>query len=363
VNKGVISDRQGISLIVLFLIGSSSVFVMGLEAKKDLWLADIIAMVMALAMAYIYARLHYLFPKKDLYDILRLCFGKLIGEVILIILICFFMYWTADVMVNYGNFISAVSLDKTPQIVPMMVLAVLCAWGISNGIKVMGKWSELFLLIPCFGLLLLTLLLIPKMNYNNLLPIIGEGIKPVLAGAFDAFSFPFGQIFAFSIVFSNFKSRKSPYKIYSIGLIFAGIMLLITSLIGILVLGAEDAISTHYPTYATASRVDIGEFFQRVEVVVAISFVLGGFIKVGVLLQCTCIGISKVLNFKDYIFLIVPVTLLVINLSYFQYDSIIHYNRFQADTWLYFTFPFQVILPIIIWIVAEIRKKKIAVVK
>ncbi|WP_432664356.1 endospore germination permease [Wukongibacter baidiensis] len=362
-NKGAISDREGISLIVLFLIGSSSVFVMGLEAKKDLWLADIIAMLMALAMAYIYARLHYLFPKKDLYDILELCFGKLIGRAIQLILIFFFYYWTADVMVNYGSFINAVSLDETPKIIPMMVLAVLCAWGISNGIKVMGRWSELFLIMPCFILLILTLSLIPKMNYRNLLPIMGEGIKPVLAGAFDAFSFPFGQIFAFSIVFTNFKSRKSPYKVYFSGLIFAGIILLITALIGILVLGAEDAGSTHYPTYATASRVEIGDLFQRIEVLVAISFVLGGFIKVGILLQCTCVGISKAFDFNDYKFLIIPIMLLVINLSYFQYDSIIHYNRFQADTWLYFTFPFQVILPIIIWIAAEIRKKRIVEVK
>lgn len=356
--KEVISDRQGISLIVLFLIGSSSVFTMGLEAKKDLWIAVLLALFMALIMAFIYARLHYIFPGKDLYDILKLCFGNFVGEVIIIILIVFFYYWTADVLVNYGNFMMEVSLVETPQIVPMTLLAILCWWGVREGINVMGRWSELFLFVPVIILITTTVLLIPKMQINNLRPILNEGIKPVLLGAFNSFSFPFGQIFAFTVVFSNFKRRKSPFRIYFVGLILAGIILLITSLVDILVLGADDASGTHYPTYLAISRLNVGQIFQRLEVIIAIVFVLGGFIKIAVLLECTCIGIAKEFRCKDYRLIATPMTLLVINLAFFQYDSLLHYNRFQVDTWLYFTSPFQVFLPIVIWIIAEIKNRQ-----
>ena len=57
-NKEVISDRQGIAIISLFIIGSSSIFSQGLEAKQDIWLAFIIGIAMTLPMILIYARLH-----------------------------------------------------------------------------------------------------------------------------------------------------------------------------------------------------------------------------------------------------------------------------------------------------------------
>ena len=356
-NKEVISDKQGIALIVLFIIGSSSVFAMGLEAKKDLWIATILAIFMALPMAFIYARLHYAFPNKDLLDVIEICFGKFIGKVVIIILTCFFFYWTADVLVNYGNFISTVSLFETPQIVPMIILIILCAWGIKEGIEVMGRWSEFILLINITIIFVTIVFLTPNMDTNRIRPVLNEGMKPILLGAFDSFSFPFGQIFAFALVFSSFKSKKSPYRVYFIGLLIGGFLLLLSSLTNILVLGANAAESIHYPTYATVGRMNIGDVLQRLEVIIATIFVFGGFIKIGILLQCTCKGINKICKFEDYRFIITPITLLVTNLSFFQYNGPLHYNRFQVNTWLYFTFPFQVILPIIIWITAEIKRK------
>lgn len=356
-NKEIVSNKQGIALIVLFIIGSSSVFAMGMEAKKDLWLATILAILMALPMAFIYARLHYTFQGKDLLDIIEICFGKFIGKVTIIILTFFFFYWTADVLVNYGSFISTVSLGSTPKIVPMISLIILCSWGIRKGIEVMGRCSESLLLINIAILIIAILLLIPDMDIDRMRPVFYGGIKPIILGAFDSFSFPFAQIFAFSLVFTNFKSKKSPYTIYFIGLLIGGMILLITSLANILILGANAASSMHYPSYATVGRMNIANVIQRLEVVVATVFVLGGFVKIGILLQCTCKGITKLCKFQDYRFIITPITLLVINLSFFQYDGTLHYNEFQVDAWLYFTFPFQVIIPIIIWITAEIRKK------
>lgn len=53
-NKETISDMQGISLIVLAIIGEASIFVMGIDAKRDLWLAIILAIIIALSTALIY---------------------------------------------------------------------------------------------------------------------------------------------------------------------------------------------------------------------------------------------------------------------------------------------------------------------
>lgn len=358
-NREVIFYKQGMSLIVLFIIGSSSVFVMGLEAKKDIWIASILAILMALPLALIYARLHFIFPDKDLFDIIEFCFGKVIGKVVIAILTIFIFYWAADVMVNYGNFISVVTLVDTPQIIPMMVLAFLCAWGIKEGIEVLGKWSELFLMINIIIIFTTVALLIPKMDINNIRPVFYGGIKPILRGAFNSFSFPFSQIMAFSLIFSGLRGQKASYKIYILGLIIGGIILIILSTTNILVIGVNHATMTYYPSYFTVARMNIGFVLQRVEVIIALVFIFGGFIKISILFLCTCKGVSKLFGHKDYRFIVIPITLLAINLSFFQYDNVIHYTEFQSEVWLYFTAPFQVFLPIIIWITAEIKKKRL----
>ena len=355
-NKEIVSDKQGILLIFLFIIGSSSIFAQGLEAKKDLWLAFILGIFMVLPMVIIYARLHYLFPGKDLFDILEICFGKFIGKVMIILFTWFLYFFTGDIFVNYGQFIRVVSFADTPQIIIIIFLGILCIWGAKEGIEVLGRFSEFFFTIPCISLLIIILLLIPDMNINNLHPVLYEGIKPVLKGAFSIFTFPLVQTVVFTMVFSNFKKKKSPYKVYIIGLLLGVTYLAILSITNILVLGVDTATSMYYPSYSTVSRINIGNLLQRLEVIIAIVFVLGGFIKISLLLLCCCKGITKIFGFKDYRFIIIPISLLVINLSFFQYDSIMYYFEFNRDIWPYYHFPFQVIFPIIVWIAAEIKK-------
>ncbi|MEJ8554717.1 GerAB/ArcD/ProY family transporter [Tepidibacter sp. Z1-5] len=357
-NKEVVSDKQGISLIVLFIIGSSSVFIMGSEAKQDLWLAIILAIFMALPMALIYSRLHSIFPDKDLYDIIEICFGKFIGKIIIIILTCFLFYWCSDVTNNYGNFIFSVSLKETPMIIPMMFLLILCGWGAKQGIEVLGRWSDFFLIIPVVVLFILAISAISRMNINNIFPIFGSGFSSIFEGALNSLSFPFSQILAFSIVFSCFnKEKQSPYKIYVTGLIVGGIILFLVSLISLLVLGVDSSGRRYYAAYTAVSLINIGTLLNSIEVIISTTFLLGGFIKIGVLLLCVCKGIMKIFNFSDYRFIITPITLLAINLSFFQYENVMHYYEFQTDIWLYFVSPFQVFLPIIIWLIAEIKNK------
>ncbi|WFD11088.1 GerAB/ArcD/ProY family transporter [Tepidibacter hydrothermalis] len=356
-NKEVISDKQGISIVILFIIGSTSIFVMGLEAKQDVWLAFILAILMVLPMLIIYSRLHYIFPHKDLFDILEICFGKFIGKIMILLYTWFVFFFASDILVNYGQFIRIVNLQNTPQIIPIISLCILCAWGIKEGIEILGKWAEFFVLIPIISFFIMIILLIPDMNIDNITPILGEGFKPVLKGAFSAFTFPLVQIVVFTMGFFSFKTKKSPYKIYIIGLLIGGIFVSILSITNILVIGVNTATNVYYPTHATASKVELGNLFQGAEVIVFLTFILGGFIKISILLLCICKGITKVFGYKDYRFIITPISLLVINLSYFQYDSILYYYEFNTDIWPYYHFPFQVIFPIIIWITAEIKKK------
>ena len=64
---------------------------------------------------------------------------------------------------------------------------------------------------------------------------------------------------------------------------------------------------------------------------------------------------QKVFRYSDYRFIVIPISLLGINLSYFLHENIMEYFYWILEIWTYYAMPFQVILPIIIWIVVKIK--------
>ncbi|MCG8642507.1 MAG: spore germination protein, partial [Desulfobacterales bacterium] len=67
--KEVISDKEGLALFVLFIIGTNAILGTGFAAKQDVWLAILLGMLISLPIIFVYARLHFIFPQKNLFDI------------------------------------------------------------------------------------------------------------------------------------------------------------------------------------------------------------------------------------------------------------------------------------------------------
>lgn len=356
-NKETISDKHGISLVILFLSGTSSILEYGLQAKNDVWLAIMLSTLLGLVMAISFSYLHSLFPGKDFYDIVRTYLGKLTGNIIIALYI-WYIYHSASIVVrNAGQFINIVILNETPLIIILVSIVILCIWSVKKGIELIGGMADFFILPFTFFIIITILLLITSMDINNLRPFLYNGIKPVTRAAFLTFSFPFGEIVTFSMVFSSFKNKKSPYKVYIIGTLIGGAIIMATSLMGILVLGSDTALSFYYPSYIAISRINIGGFLQRLEIIAAVIFMLGAFVKISIYLLACCRGISTLFNCPDYRFIATPVGLLIINLSYFIYGSIMEFLEWDLEIWPYYSLLFQAILPIIILASAIIRKK------
>lgn len=357
-NKEIISDKQAIAIIVLFMIGESSIFIEGVSAKKDLWIVIILTILITLPLVIIFARLQSLFAQKDLFDIIEICFGKYISKLV-IILYTWFAFHLIDLIFNdFGYFVSTLGFPETPKLIAIIFLAVICAYGAKAGIEVLGRCAEFFVIIPIFFEIIVTLMLIPKMNINNIRPVLYEGIKPVMEGIFLSFSFPFGYMVAMTLAFSCFKTKHSPYKVYIWGLLISGIIIFIVSLTDLLVIGSASAGRLYYPTYMAISIIKIGEFIQRLEILSGIVFMIGGFIELTIWIMCACKGITKLFGFKDYRFMVIPISLLAVNLTVFEFKSIIHYFEWSRAVWQYYVFPFEAILPVIIWITAEVKIRK-----
>ncbi|WP_459195465.1 GerAB/ArcD/ProY family transporter [Wukongibacter baidiensis] len=357
-NKEVVSDRQGIFLVILFVIGSGSVTVPGLEAKQDVWLASILGIVLSLPMVFIYARLQYIFPDKDLYDIIQICFGRFLGNLVIIFFVLHLIAIQGTIIRHHGEFITVVGLIDTPIIIIIFLFSGVVAYASKKGIEVLGRWGELFIKVVIPLTVIMLILFIPDMNINNIKPMLAKGIKPLALGSFKILVFPFSQIVVFSAVFSSFRKRKSPYNIYLKGFLISALIMFATSLSVILVLGVNQAGSKYFSTHAAVTRINIMSM-QRVEVLSSILFLLGGFVKMGIHLIAICIGISKIFRLRDYRILVIPVAAQLVNLTYLTWYGTMDFFEFDRDAMPYISFLNRVIIPIVVLIFAEIKKKKL----
>jgi spore germination protein KB len=351
-----LSLKQGVILIVLFISGTSTIITPGIAAKQDAWLALLLAMIFTLPMVLIFERFLYLFPGKDLFDIVQIVFGKFFGKLMIILFIHFSLEMGAGVLGNFVYFMNSVSLQSTPLIITTIFVAMLCVEGVLFGINILSRCGEVGILLLIIPLFLLIILLFKDININNLTPILYNGFKPVLKASFLVFSFPFAQIIIFTMVFTGFK-EKAAHHIYKMGILLGGLLLLIICIINILVLGPNIAGMYNYSTYATFKRINLGGLFERVEIVIALVFFIGVVTKVSICLLATCKGVSKLFDFKDYKFIVFPMGVSMLILSITFYESLMDVPFFALHLWPYYSFLFQVILPIIIFIASEIHIK------
>jgi spore germination protein KB len=200
--------------------------------------------------------------------------------------------------------------------------------------------------------------MIPKMKPLNFLPILYNGIKPVIRGAFSAFSFPFAETVIFMMIFDSLKKKDSSYRVMLWGILVGGFTILTLTARNIAVLGAELTSRYYFAAYIAVSRVDIGKIFQRLEITVAIVFLVCAFVKISICLMAASKGISKVIGISEYRYIVIPVAALMLNLSIILYKNIMEMFDWAAKIWPYYSLPFQVIIPLIIWIAAEIKTKK-----
>lgn len=356
-DKEVINQKQAILLMTTFIIGSTVVLGVGGEAKQDVWIAILLAMVMSCLIFIVYARIITLFPGKGLFDILDNLFGKILGRIISLLFIWYAFHLGALVIRNFTEFIHIVSLEETPQNFLALISVILVIWAIRAGVEVIGRWIAIFFPIMVITVIIHTLLTINLIEVKNLEPVLYYGLQPVFSSAFSAFAFPFAETVLFLTVLGNLRKNSSPYKVYFLSLLIGGSFILLIALRTIMVLGIANSSIQLFPSYRAIRLISVGNFIQRMEILIGMAYTLSGFIKCCICLYAVTKGIASIFNIEDYHKIVAPFGLLMALFSGIIYSSSMEMVEWATDLYKYYAIPFQIILPIIILITAEIKTR------
>ncbi len=357
-NKEILSRKQTISLIILFLIGDVLIFGVARAGKKNLWLAIILAGIITIPIILIFTDLYKTFPNKNVLEINEIIFGKYLGKLINSLFLVFVLYKGVFVLRSLSEFITTVSFPETPTVIPIILTIILCIWITKEGIEVIGRYSQLYVFILGIFIIISFTLIIPNMNIQNMSPIFYIELNSLIKGTVSAFTFPFGEIVIIFLVLKSSNTRNFSVSLYLKALFLTTLSIFFISVTQILVLGINSYVYNYFPSYETLSRVIIGEFLRSIEIIVGVSFISAVFVKIAFCLYAAAKSTTSILGFSDYKFVVAPIALMMINFSLIMYTDLMHLFEWNEKYWFYFGLPFQILLPILIFIVAKLRSKK-----
>jgi spore germination protein KB len=359
-SKENVTDKQSIAVIVLYIIGTSSLVILALEAKKDIWLSILICYLMAMVMALMIGRLKYLFPDLDIFQIFEKCFGKILSKAINVVYIISAFYVVVLINTFLIHFAMVTALPHTPKVVLDIFITFICIWMVKAGVELISNFATFFLLPTLLSIAVLIIALFPQMNFENLLPAFQESIGHILYGSISTFVFPLGEIVIFAAFFKKFSTKKSSYKVLLLGPTIGAVVLFTISVSNVLVLGINLASDVYYPTYISASRIMIGTYLHGFELVISTIFIISSFIKTNVYFSVCCKAVARTFGFQDnYQFIVTPIGLLIFCASLFFYEGPLDYTQWLKKDLVPYSIPYILIIPIITFIVAEFKQKKI----
>lgn len=359
--KETITDKQAVSIIFLSILGSSIILGAAKPAKVDAWISIIIAVIISLTIGLCYARLSRKFHGKNLFEICEVVFGKIFGKIFISLFMLYAILINALIIRDFGEFIyvtGVVSIREISQVFIMTIVMLLCIYMSKKGLSTLGRFCVFFVPIVVFMLTMGYILSINNMSPRNILPIMYDGVKPVINGALSAISFPFTEGLVLLMIYNSPKNKALTSKIFTKGVLFSGLMLLSMTIFDIMILGYSTFASSYFPSYTSLRRISIGNFFERIELIIILSFIFGVFVKSSCYLIASCKGIACLFNMKDYTFISTPVGFFVVSIAYLLYENTKELAE-SAQLFTYLGISFQVVLFFIVFIGAEMKIRKL----
>ena len=356
-NQKQMSLIQSVSCMLLFLFGSSVVMGVSTQTGQDSWIALLVGALIAFPLFFIYARIIRLYPGKTLFEIMDLLLGKVVGKILCVLVSWYAIHLCALVLRDFSEFTVISTMPETPQL-PIMILVLFVAIYLAkSGIRTMGKWS-LVIIGVVLGIVAFTVVAsLPEANYENILPILEHSTSEIIASSVGVASFPYLETVLFLCIADYFSKKESPYKIFFYSQIASTVVFLIIIFRNLVIMGQGLLAIEHFPSFIAARIINIGSIFPKIEGTISMNFVLAGMLKISVCMLAGAKGVCHLFGIEDTRRIIPPVAMLVLAIAAILYQSTMEMFAFLDYYWIY-AFPFQVIIPLAVWIAAELSRKK-----
>lgn len=352
-----IGVHQFTLMVIFFGMGSSILIApasLATIAKQDAWISAIIGTLMDLISVVVYAGLVRMYPRKSILEMNELAFGKWFGIAVSLLYVFFFFVLSYALLGDVGYFLTTQVMPETPIVFIMSCMMIVALMAVRLGPDVIARGSEVFFPWVMLLFFLLVIMLLPKTEIQKMQPIMEFGAVPAFRAAF-----PYGSLQEYVVLMMLLPYVKSSPKIRSsffAGVIAAGAVVFVIMLLCIVVLGPGLTAVNLYPTLTLAKKISIGHFLERVEVIIGGMWLITITFKLIMTFFATAAGLTQIFRFKNYVFLTVPLAMLVVVFVMPSYTNIVVVVDFVDRVWPYFAWLFMFILPTAAWVALWVRR-------
>ncbi|MEH6908462.1 GerAB/ArcD/ProY family transporter [Neobacillus drentensis] len=357
-----ISTTQLFVLIVLFEMGSAILVGIASGAKQDAWIAILLGLAGGIVVFFIYYRLYMYYPDLPLSSYVQEITGKWIGRFIGVLYIVYFLYCASRVLRDFGELLSSTIYNSTPLLVINALMIITIIYAIHKGFEVLARVGEIFFGIVYMTALLGMLLIVFSglIHLGNLLPILENGLKPVIKTFLtQTITFPFGEMVVFTMLLPFLNDKKKVKIVCLGGMILSGINITITVGINISVLGVALFQRSTFPLLMTVGRIQIADFIERLDVLFMLYLIIGGFFKISIFFYAAVAASADIFRIPNQRKIGFPLGMIVLFASVTIASNFAeHIKEGLVVVPVYLHWPFQIIIPFMLLIIAFFRNRK-----
>lgn len=334
--KESLSSWQMAALFLAFLTGSAIINIpapMTGVAQNGAWISMLIAFAFGMLLLSCVLYLYRKYPEMTLIQYSRKAIGQGLTVLIAIPFFMTTLIMLANIVGDIGGFFKSVMMRETPGYMFHSLTFLTAAVTVRAGIEVMTRLFTIVVIIMYIFSVGVLLLSLQAYDIERLLPILPQGIKPVLHGVYFAWGFPNAELILFSMLLPFVgREKEKLHKRMFATLLVNGITLTIVIVCTIMALG-QMAGMYKYSVFTLARLIEVREFIERIESIPGIALIAGSYMKATIVLFVTSLGISQLFRMDDYRILVFPVSLVSLLLSLTMFTDEVEFREFVTNVW------------------------------
>lgn len=300
-----ISSHQFIVLGAAVLMGTTFLPIASIvteAAGRDAWMSVLPGFAVGTPYGLMVISLLEQYPRKNLLQISEILLGQWISKIIGLIYIFIMCYFGGLLLGQAGDIYQSSIMPLTP--IGMFYLGgiLLIFYLVKSGIEVFARFSEILFPLIIIALVLNIGLSIPRIEQGELLPILSEGISPIIWGGLKVTPFAMEYILFLAGILTFLptgKQESAQLKRGVWGAVFlVGFLNTLVVLIQILIFGPGETVRVVYGLLVLGKMVEISRTVAGVESVFLGAWLGALTIKVGALFFTVTWGLETVFNLK-----------------------------------------------------------------
>jgi len=359
-NKIKISHKQLFALAACGAIGGTIIIASGMLtsiAKQDAWIIALITPACGIFVIWLYYCLVKQYPGLTLIGINKKILGKWLGIIVSAGFVYFFLHSSTNIPWYVGDFIGHI-LDETPDyILYIMFMATVIA-AVLYGVEAFARASEIFIIFISLVFFIAIILILPKANVQNLMPVLEEGILPSFKGTFFMLAFTTYPLISILMIFP-FNTLDLPQAGWAMGkgYLWGSLIVFVAIIMPILVLGSNITSNTQYTVYLLFKEIDIAGIFTRLEFVIMTIWLITQFVTSILFYYAGVKGLAELLGLKDYRKIVLPLGLIILVLSGVVFPDANYQANWDSIVWVPYAITYGLIIPLIMLLILGIKKR------